>query len=180
LPEEQISPALHVAQALPPLPQPVVAFPGWHLSPWQHPAAQEVVVQVHLPALHSWEESQLTQALPAEPQFFWSVAMMHCPAAVQQPAQVVGVQVGFSHLPALHTWSLPQGLHCAPPMPQLTSVRLVMQLPLWSQQPLAQVLALQACLTQLCCLHCWPAPQSWQLEPPLPQAPGLVPGRQAP
>jgi len=83
------------------------------------------------------------------------------------------------HFPDTHAWLEPQVLQGFPPLPQALLVFPATQLPWLSQHPLAQVVA-----SQVTDLHCWlsqmPVLQSWQVLPPVPQAPELFPGRHAP
>src|SRR6185369_15400737 len=52
-PDEQVWPDVHIPHAVPPVPHAVVTcFAGrTQVVPWQHPPAQEVVVQEQTPAL---------------------------------------------------------------------------------------------------------------------------------
>ncbi len=170
-----------MAQTPPLPPHALERLPGWHLSPSQQPLGHEALVQPHLPPWQAWPVSHLMQVVPPVPQAPTPLPATHLPPSSQQPlGQLLGVQAGEAHLPVWHFWSLPHCLQLSPPTPQFASVRVVMQFPWASQQPLEQVEALQACLTQDCCWQAMPLPQSLHDWPDLPQAPGLLPGRQAP
>jgi hypothetical protein len=73
-PAEHTVPAPHLTQATPPVPQALLAVPGWQVFPSQQPFGQ-------LPALHCWQVpfthvvpfGQFTQATPPVPQALLAV-----------------------------------------------------------------------------------------------------------
>jgi hypothetical protein len=153
------------------------------MLPSQQPEHEDAV-QVQSALTHSWVELQLMHGSPPIPQAASTFPGMHSvtPLAFvpQHPAQVEGLhcEVCSSQVPLSQTCEVWHRSQVSPPVPQAVSLVPLTQFPLASQQPSLQVDGPHWTDLHALFSHTSPAAHFSQGLPPVPHAPGFVPGIQ--
>ncbi len=147
-----------------------------HVVPEQQPVGQEVALQTHAPATHSWPLAHAAPVPHVQTPFVHESALMpqamHAPPPVPQVEAEGVLQFGpeqhplghvvalHPHAPAMHFCIMGQVWHAAPALPQFVSELPGRQL-FPEQQPLHEVLSHRHTPIEQCCPleHCGPPPQ---------------------